>query len=375
MKKIIFLAGTRPEAIKLAPVIRFFREHARDDMHVSLCSSGQHKEMLHQAFSDFELTPDIDLALMQPGQTLAGLSSKLFTAVDAMLEKETPDWLMLQGDTTTVMVASLCAFYRGIKVGHIEAGLRSFDRFHPFPEEINRRVTGLVADKHFAPTQGACDNLLREGVAAEDVLVTGNTVIDALLWMVRKIEKETAPLLPREVSGIISQQQPYILITGHRRESFGKGFEEICFAIRDLSVKFPWITFIYPVHLNPNVREPVMHILGDVPTVLLIEPQTYKPFVKLMHCSTLILTDSGGIQEEAPSLGKPVLVMRDVTERPEGVQAGTSKLVGTRRADIFREVSSLLTDDAAYKKMSMAHNPYGDGKASERIFNALIDDN
>jgi UDP-N-acetylglucosamine 2-epimerase (non-hydrolysing) len=367
--KIIFLAGTRPEAIKMAPVVRYFKENA-NGIQTLLCATGQHKEMLAQALQDFELTPDIDLAVMQPGQTLASLSSALFKAVDAMLEREKPDWIMVQGDTTTVMVASLCAFYRGVKVGHVEAGLRSHDRFHPFPEEINRRVAGLVADRHFPPTESDKQNLLKEGVPADTITVTGNTVIDALIWMVSKVRQEK-PGLPSEVEQILSVNKPYVLITGHRRESFGDGFLQICQAIADLARTFPDTAFIYPVHLNPNVQKPVMDILGNIPGVILTEPQTYKPFVRLMDNSRLILTDSGGIQEEAPSLGKPVLVMRDVTERPEGVRAGSSKLVGANHDNIFREVSTLLNDKEAYEQMSKVQNPYGDGKASERILEVM----
>jgi len=368
-QKIIFLAGTRPEAIKMAPVVKKFKEHP-DRFGTLLCSTGQHREMLSQAFQDFDLIPDIDLAVMRPGQTLAGLSARLFEAVDAMLEREKPDWIMVQGDTTTVMVASLCAFYRQVKIGHIEAGLRSFDRLHPFPEEVNRRVAGLVADHHFPPTAGARENLLREGVREDCITVTGNTVIDALLWMVQKT-RQAPPALPAAVEAIVAEQRPFVLITGHRRESFGTGFENICWAIRDLAGMFPETAFIYPVHLNPNVQKPVLDILGAVSGVLLIEPQAYKPFVRLMDASRVILTDSGGIQEEGPSLGKPVLVMRDVTERPEGVEAGTSKLVGADRANIVREVSELLTNEQAYKKMAHTRNPYGEGNAGETILAAM----
>lgn len=370
MKKILFMAGTRPEAIKLAPVIRRFRAEGNNGVSTVVCSTGQHKEMLAQAFSDFNLVPDVDLALMTPGQTLAGLSSRLFAAVDDLLEREKPEWVVVQGDTTTVMVASLVAFYRGVKVAHVEAGLRSGDRFHPFPEEVNRRVAGVVADKHFAPTTGARDNLLREGVEAEAIDVTGNTVIDALLWMAGRVREEKPPL-PPEIERVIRNDQTYVLITGHRRESFGAGFENICAAIRDLAGMFPDVGFVYPVHLNPNVRKPVMEILGDTPGVHLIEPQSYKPFVRLMDGSSIVLTDSGGIQEEAPSLGKPVLVMRDVTERPEGVQAGTTRLVGTDREVIVNHVSEMLTNAQKYEAVRTADNPYGDGKASDRIYDVL----
>ncbi len=367
--KIIFLAGTRPEAIKMAPVVRHFKEQGQGFQSL-LCSTGQHKEMLAQAFLDFELTPDMDLAVMQPGQTLASLSAALFVAVDAMLEREKPDWIMVQGDTTTVMVASLCAFYRGVKVGHVEAGLRSHDRFHPFPEEINRRVAGLVADHHFPPTEGDRANLLREGTPDQSITVTGNTVIDALLWMAQKVRSQPPQLAP-ELEEVLGRGGRYVLITGHRRESFGDGFLNICQAIRDLALAFPDVAFIYPVHLNPNVQKPVLNILGDVPGVILTQPQTYKPFVRLMDNCNLILTDSGGIQEEAPSLGKPVLVMRDVTERPDGVTAGSSKLVGANRENIVKNVSALLEDQNAYDRMARVRNPYGDGLASERILQTM----
>ncbi len=369
MAKVVFIAGTRPEAIKIAPVVRYFREWAKEHQ-IVLCSSGQHKEMLAQALLDFQLEPDIDLAVMYPGQTLPTLSANLFTAVDKMLEDEQPDWIMVQGDTTTVMVASLCAFYRGVKVGHIEAGLRSFNRHHPFPEEINRRVTGLVADMHFAPTSGARDNLLMEGVAATDVVVTGNTVIDALLWMAEQV-KSDRPALPPAMEELLDVGRRFVLITGHRRESFGQGFKNICLAIRDLAGVFPDTSFVYPVHLNPNVQKPVLDILGSCPGVLLLPPQPYKVFVRLMASCTLILTDSGGIQEEGPSLGKPVLVMRNVTERPEGVAAGTSLLVGADTENIVREVSRLLTNEEDYMRMAQQKNPYGDGRASERILETM----
>lgn len=369
MPKILFIAGTRPEAIKIAPVVRYFKENANGCVTV-LCSSGQHKEMLAQAFHDFKLEPDIDLAVMHPGQTLPTLSANLFTAVDRMLDKEQPDWIMVQGDTTTVMIASLCAFYKGVKVGHIEAGLRSFNRHHPFPEEINRRVTGLVADMHFAPTEGARDNLLAEGIPASSIFVTGNTVIDALLWMAAQVKAER-PELPPEAGALLDAGRRFVLITGHRRESFGEGFLNICLAIRDLAQAFPDTSFVYPVHLNPNVQKPVLDILGDCPGVLLLPPQPYKIFVQLMADCTLILTDSGGIQEEGPSLGKPVLVMRNVTERPEGVVAGTSLLVGADKENIVREVSRLLSNEDDYLRMARQNNPYGDGHASQRIYEAI----
>jgi len=370
MKKIIFFVGTRPEAIKLASVVRYFRQHGQG-IHVLLCSTGQHKEMLAQALSDFELTPDFNFALMQSSQSLSSLSAKLFENVDGLLNSEKPDWVMVQGDTTTAMITSLCAFYHGIKIAHVEAGLRSFDRLHPFPEEINRRVVGLVTDNHFAPTVLARKNLLREGVSLNNITVTGNTVIDALLWMVDTIRQDP-PELPKEMEHVLADHHPYVLITGHRRESFGEGFNNICLAIRDLAEMFPQIRFVYPVHLNPNVQKPVMNILKSVSGVLLLPPQSYKPFIRLMDNCRLILTDSGGIQEEGPSLGKPVLVMRDVTERPEGIQAGTSKLVGTRRESIVEGVANILIHTGQDSKTYRVKNPYGDGTASKKIFDAMI---
>ena len=369
LKKIICFAGTRPEAIKLAPVIRELRASPKE-FEVRLCSSGQHKELLYQALSDFGIRPDEDLAVMQPGQSLAGLCSSLFEAIDSCIERERPDWVLVQGDTTTVMAASLCAFYRRIKIGHVEAGLRSLNRFAPFPEEINRRVAGLVADLHFAPTEEARGNLLREGVPSESVIVTGNTAIDALLWMVELVRRNPPPL-PLEVTHALSEGRKLVLVTGHRRESFGPGLQNICRAIKELAGRYRKVLFVYPVHLNPEVQKPVNEILGTVNGVLLTPPLSYKPFVRLMDASHLILTDSGGIQEEGPSLGKPVLVMREVTERPEGIAAGTSRLVGTTTSSIVRETRRLLDDRKAYQEMAKAKNPYGDGKAAKRIKRAL----
>ena len=366
---ILILAGTRPEVIKLAPVVNELRSHK--DVQVTLCSTGQHLQMLEQALSDFSLTPDADLAVMHHNQTLASLSARLFERLDPLLEELKPSWLLVQGDTTTVTIASLAAFYRQIKVGHVEAGLRSFCKYAPFPEEINRRVAGVVADLHFAPTAGAKNNLLAEGVSAEDVVVTGNTVIDALLWMKDKVENE-ADIFPDTVKKHLGQGRRMVLITGHRRENFGQGFLDICHAIKQLALQYPDVLFVYPVHLNPNVRHPVNELLSGHANILLMEPVSYKPFVALMSASTLILTDSGGVQEEGPSLGKPVLVMRDVTERPEGVEAGTARLVGTNPKAIIDSVSELLDDDLIYQKMAQAKNPYGDGKAAKKIADALL---
>ncbi len=367
--RILIFAGTRPEAIKVAPVVKNLQ--ARPDCDPLLVSSGQHHEMLYQAFADFNLTPDIDLKVMQPNQTLASLSGKLFGAVDALLEEQKPDWVLVQGDTTTVMITALCAFYRGVRVGHIEAGLRSFRLDAPFPEELNRRVAGIVATKHFAPTITAKENLLREHIDEQDILVTGNTVIDALLWM-RQFGGATTDILPEQVRKVINEGKRIVLVTGHRRENFGEGFLEICQALKDIAQLHEDICIVYPVHLNPNVAEPVNAILQNQDRIILISPLQYKAFIALMGAATLILTDSGGVQEEGPALGKPVLVMREITERPEGVEAGTAKLVGARAANIVKEVHTLLSDEKAYARMAQAINPYGDGNASQRIIEALF---
>ena len=311
MMKVLVLAGTRPEAIKMIPVIRALRAQSHIfDVHV--CASGQHREMLAQAFADFGEIPDSNLDVMVANQTLSGLSARLFDAVDALLEREKPDVVLVQGDTTTVQVASLAAFYRRIAVGHVEAGLRSHDIYSPFPEELNRRVTGLVASWHFPPTELSRQNLLQEKVNEADIYVTGNTVIDALLLMVEKVRQEK-PALPPEVEQILQEKRRIILITGHRRESFGGGFERICAALQEIAVLHPDVRLVYPVHLNPNVRQIVQERLGNIPGIILIEPLSYKPFVRLMDASYLILTDSGGIQEKAPSVVERVLVMRRLT--------------------------------------------------------------
>ena len=369
MYKILICAGTRPEAIKLAPLVRTLRL-APEIFQVKLCSTGQHREMLHQAFSDFDLVPDMDLEVMTENQTLSSLSARLFTKLDALYAQEKPDMVIVQGDTTTVTIASMCAFYRGIKVGHVEAGLRSFDMAAPFPEEFNRRVASVATNLHFCPTERARSNLLRENVPPADVFVCGNTVIDALLFMVEKVRSTPRPFR-QEVERALDGGRRMVLITAHRRESFGEGFSNICQAIRHLSVKHPDVSFIYPVHLNPNVQKPVNETLGCCPGVVLTKPLTYRDFVQLMDRSYLILSDSGGIQEEAPSLGKPVLVMREVTERPEGIEAGTSKLVGTDVELITREVGRLLTDTDHYTRIAQIKNPFGDGRASERIASIL----
>ena len=369
-KKILILIGTRPEAIKLAPVIMELRKHS-DIFETIVCATGQHKEMLFQAFSDFNITPDIDLRAMRPRQTLAGVSARLFESIDLVLEKEQPDWVLVQGDTTTVMVGALCCFYRKIRIGHVEAGLRSHNRWLPFPEEINRRVAGLVADLHFAPTEIARKNLIAEGIAEETIIVTGNTVIDALLWMV-KVVREESPGLPLGLEKDLKDKRKIVLITGHRRENFGARLEQICLSIRDLVSVHSDTVFVYSVHLNPNVQKTVRRIIGGIDRIILTAPLPYKSFVKLMDMSSIILTDSGGIQEEAPSLGKPVLVMRNVTERPEGLAAGTSILIGTKRDLIVAEASKILNNFKFHQHMSSLKNPYGDGKAAQRIVEALI---
>jgi UDP-N-acetylglucosamine 2-epimerase (non-hydrolysing) len=327
--------------------------------------------MLDQVLGVFEVTPDVDLNLMQPDQTLAGLTARAITAVDSYLADYKPDIVIVQGDTTTSFCAALAAFYRCIPVGHVEAGLRTWNRFSPFPEEINRVMTSRIADLHFAPTQWAKENLLKEGVPDDSIFVTGNTVIDALHIAVEKVRRNP-PEIPDLLRGFFSgDTRPLVLITGHRRESFGDGFKNICQAIFDLSQRFPDTAFVYPVHLNPNVRNPAFGVLSNRENVYLTDPLSYLPFIALMNRSTLVLTDSGGIQEEAPGLGKPVLVMRDTTERPEAVEAGTVKLVGTDKRMIVDEVSVLLTDEKAYAAMANAVNPYGDGRAATRIVDII----
>lgn len=367
-RRIAVIFGTRPEAIKLAPIILRLKERQR--FNGQICVTGQHRHMLDQVLSTFEITPDVDLNLMTPNQTLAALTSRSIQAIDDYIAAERPDMILVQGDTTTVFCATLVAFYHRVPVGHIEAGLRTGNIQLPWPEEANRVLTSRLATLHFAPTQGSCDNLLREGVSPDSVFVTGNTVIDALFAAVEKVRTHP-PLIPGLPADVITAKsdQPVVLITGHRRENFGDGLENVCQAIAELALLFPYVQFVYPMHLNPNVREPVNRVLGSVSTgnVHLIEPLPYFSFVALMDRASIILTDSGGIQEEAPSLGKPVLIMRDSTERPEGVQAGTARLVGTAWQSIVYHVSQLLTDKTEYLKMQRATNPYGDGRASDRI--------
>jgi UDP-N-acetylglucosamine 2-epimerase (non-hydrolysing) len=370
--KVMFVFGTRPEAIKLAPVILHARSRP-NDFEVCVCVTAQHRQMLDQVLELFRIRPDIDLDLMRPDQDLSELTAGVITAMKPVLRRERPDWILVQGDTTTVWTAALAAFYEGVRVGHVEAGLRTFDKRQPFPEEINRRLCTQLADLHFAPTPWGRRNLLNENVPEERIVVTGNTVIDALLWMVDRIKADPPP----EVCAIQAWatqkmgENRMVLITGHRRESFGEGFEMICRAILSLSRMFEDVHWAYPVHLNPHVQEPVHRILGGRPNIHLLSPQPYATFVWLMQRSTLILTDSGGIQEEAPSLGKGVLVMRNTTERPEGVEAGCVRLVGNTEERIVAEVSRALADPA-FLSGDTSGNPYGDGHASERIARAIL---
>lgn len=363
--KVLTVFGTRPEAIKMAPVVRALNEDQAFDAKV--CVSAQHRQMLDQVLDIFAIKPDFDLNLMRPGQDLSDITSNVLLGMREVYKQWTPDIILVHGDTSTTFAASLSAYYAKIKVGHVEAGLRTHNKYSPWPEEMNRRLTGAIADIHFAPTDESRQNLIREGVKEEDILVTGNTVIDALLQVVNRIKTDIQ--LQQQLKSRFTFLDPskrMILVTGHRRENFGAGFENICQALAALA-KRPDVQIVYPVHLNPNVQEPVKRILSGLNNVILLEPLDYLPFVHLMDQSAVIVTDSGGVQEEAPSLGKPVLVMRDTTERPEAVNAGTVKLVGTSKEAIVSETQRLLDDPAAYEKMSRAHNPYGDGKAAQRI--------
>lgn len=368
---VMVIFGTRPEAVKMAPVIKELQRHP-DEIKTTVCVTAQHREMLDQVLEAFDVTPDIDLDLMEPGQSLAGLTARIFTNLDPILADLQPDWLLVQGDTTTVMAAALLGYYNQIRVGHVEAGLRSFDKWQPFPEEVNRRLAGVVADLHFAPTENNRQNLLNEGVPDEIIRVTGNPAIDALQIISRQpAPAYTAELLAR--AGVEPGDRRLVLVTAHRRENFGKPIRDICEALRHLAEAYEnEITLIYPVHLNPNIQEPVYERLDDVDNIILLPPMDYLPLVHLMKHASLILTDSGGIQEEAPSLGIPTLVMRETTERQEGVTAGTLKLVGTDPDVIFSEAQRLLDVPEAYAEMSGAVNPYGDGHTAQQIVSALL---
>jgi len=372
-KKVLTVFGTRPEAIKMAPLVHQLANDERFDARV--CVTAQHREMLDQVLGLFEITPEYDLNIMKAGQTLNDITARILTELKPVLQDFKPDIVLVHGDTATTFAASLAAYYEQIKVGHVEAGLRTGNIYSPWPEEANRKLTGALASYHFAPTATSRQNLLDEGYDENHIYVTGNTVIDALLMVKHKIENN------RELSDNLATCFPFldasrrmILVTGHRRESFGGGFERICEALSLIAKKYPDVQIVYPVHLNPNVQEPVNRLLSGLDNVYLIEPQEYLPFVYLMNRSYLILTDSGGIQEEAPSLGKPVLVMRDRTERPEAVTAGTVKLVGTDVKNIISNINTLLTSNDAYEAMSFAHNPYGNGEASCRIVRELTGD-
>lgn len=370
--KVMVVFGTRPEAIKMAPLVKALQ--ATPGLQTVVCVTAQHRQMLDQVLRLFEITPEHDLDVMKPGQDLYDITSNILLGLRPVLAAERPDWVLVHGDTTTTLATTLAAYYARIPVAHIEAGLRTGDKYAPFPEEMNRKITGAVADLHFAPTTASEANLLAEGVPAASIHVTGNTVIDALLAVVDKLK--TSATLQTELAErfrFLDASKRLILVTGHRRENFGEGFQNICHALADVAERHPEVEILYPVHLNPNVRQPVQDILAarGLSNVHLIEPVDYLPFVYLMNRSHLIITDSGGVQEEAPSLGKPVLVMRETTERPEAVAAGTVKLVGTSREAIVRECERLLTDADAYQTMSRAHNPYGDGKAVARIVHTL----
>ncbi|MCE2572798.1 UDP-N-acetylglucosamine 2-epimerase (non-hydrolyzing) [Motilimonas eburnea] len=371
MLKVLSVFGTRPEAIKMAPVVE--QLNLCPDIEAKVCVTAQHREMLDQVLALFNITPDYDLDIMQPGQTLGGITSRILLGLEPILAEFKPDLVLVHGDTSTTLATALATYYQQIPIGHVEAGLRTNNIYSPWPEEGNRKLTGALTALHFAPTSSSEKNLLDEGVDPQSIVVTGNTVIDALLTVKNKLNQDA------ELTAKLSQQFPQldetkklILVTGHRRESFGAGFEHICEALVDVATSHQDVQILYPVHLNPNVREPVNRILKGIDNIHLIEPQDYLPFVYLMDKAHIILTDSGGIQEEAPSLGKPVLVMRDTTERPEAVTAGTVKLVGTDKQAIVENIKCLLSDKQAYQDMSQAHNPYGDGKASQRIISQIL---
>ena len=378
MKKVMLVFGTRPEAIKMAPLVKEFQKHP-ETFKTIVCVTGQHRQMLDQVLQIFDITPDYDLNIMKQGQDLYDVTARVLTGMRDVLKEANPDVVLVHGDTTTSTASALAAFYQQIPVGHVEAGLRTHNIYSPWPEEMNRQITGRIATYNFAPTPLSKQNLLREAVAEESITVTGNTVIDALYWVVDKIKNDVS--LNSDLENILKSAgydverlangRKLVLITGHRRENFGDGFINMCTAIKDLTKKYPDVDFVYPMHLNPNVRKPIHEVFGedlsDLGNMFFIEPLEYLSFVYLMEKSTIVLTDSGGIQEEAPGLGKPVLVMRDTTERPEALDAGTVKLVGTDYDKIVGEVSVLLDDEAAYERMSKAVNPYGDGLACGRI--------
>ncbi|WP_386693259.1 MULTISPECIES: non-hydrolyzing UDP-N-acetylglucosamine 2-epimerase [unclassified Lonepinella] len=366
--KNLIIFGTRPEAIKMAPLVKAFQKD--NAFEAKVCVTAQHREMLDQVLDFFEIKPDFDLDLMKQNQNLYTLTADIITGLKGVLEEFKPDYVYVHGDTTTTMAASIAAFYSGAKVCHVEAGLRTHNKYSPFPEEINRQLTGRIAEYHFAPTATSKQNLLDEAIDEQHILITGNTVIDALLDSSERV-KDLNNTEINQLKSIINQDKKLILVTGHRRENHGQGFINICEALKEIALENNDLQIIYPVHLNPNVQKPVYEILSDVENIQLIEPLAYPAFVWLMNQSYLIITDSGGVQEEAPSLGKPVLVMRDTTERPEAVEVGTVILVGTDKAKIIAETQKLLNDSEQYQKMSALHNPYGDGRACERIVNFM----
>lgn len=369
MKKNLIVFGTRPEAIKMAPLVKEFQKHP--DFDTRVCVTAQHREMLDQVLDFFNIKPDYDLNLMKPGQDLFSLTADVITAMKGVLEDFKPDYVYVHGDTTTSMAAGIAGFYADTKVCHVEAGLRTYNKRAPFPEEINRQITGRVADFHFAPTTQSRDNLLKENIPAENIVITGNTVIDALLdssKQVHKIKDNEIEILKK----LIDFSKKLILVTGHRRENHGEGFINICEALKEIAIMHNNVEIIYPVHLNPKVQKPVHEILSGIENIKLIKPLAYPAFVWLMTQAYMIITDSGGVQEEAPSLGKPVLVMRDTTERPEAVEIGTVILVGTNKDAILSETTRLLLDSSHYKRMAELNNPYGDGKASERIVEFIL---
>jgi len=376
MKKILIVFGTRPEAIKMAPLVKELQKDTKN-FETKICVTAQHREMLDQVLGFFKITSDYDLNIMKHCQDLNDITSNILLKIKPVLEGFNPDIVLVHGDTATTFAASLAAYYQKIKIGHVEAGLRTGDLYSPWPEEGNRRLTGVLTDYHFSPTKTSRQNLLNEGVDKSKILVTGNTVIDALQLVVNKIDsnKHLKSKIDKTIikSGFKELDSKFILVTGHRRENFGQGFLNICEALKVLARNNPDINILYPVHLNPNVRKPVNDLLSNVSNIKLVESFQYEEFIYLMSKSYLILTDSGGIQEEAPSLGKPVLVMRDTTERPEAVEAGTVKLVGSDQNNIVKEVQNLLDDSGEYQRMSKAHNPYGDGNASKTILNILKD--
>jgi UDP-N-acetylglucosamine 2-epimerase (non-hydrolysing) len=365
MKKILLVFGTRPEAIKMAPLVKEFQKYPQH-FDTKVCVTAQHREMLDQVLAFFEIKPDYDLNLMRPGQNLYQLTADVIVGLKPILEDFKPEIVLVHGDTTTSTAAAIATFYAGTKVGHVEAGLRTHNKLAPFPEEMNRQITSRIADYNFAPTKKSKQNLLNENTDEKSISITGNTVIDALLWAQDKLKSYEDDEI-RQLKSLVDSTKKTILVTGHRRENFGDGFLNICESIKQIAETNSDVQIIYPVHLNPNVQKPVYDLLNNLPNVRLIAPLAYPAFVWLMMQSYLILTDSGGVQEEAPSLGKPVLVMREVTERPEAVEAGTVKMVGTDKEKIISSIDELLNNPILYQQMSLAHNPYGDGKACERI--------